>query len=282
MHYSHKLEKRKHKGFLNEKRNDPITGERIEAGHKIVICSACKSAFFEESWQYLGGKHCNQTKTLSKIPIAESIQIKFKELDFEFSDTELLKPKEQMIVSVISFVFVAFSLLTPMVIVGGFLYLLSFFITENNYFTPILLCTLSCLTVLFILYQLFNNLHIKLMSKSPRYRKFRRLAISQEELKYRLIIDEKYQVLSIRNQEESFVIPLQNIVKIDYFFYSIKKNQNEKEVFQLKATFDFINNEEFNQKTLITEIAKIELNQWKYFINKLPSHIETKIISQRI
>ncbi|PIY08896.1 MAG: hypothetical protein COZ18_09990 [Flexibacter sp. CG_4_10_14_3_um_filter_32_15] len=69
----HRLNTTTHSDFLNQERIDPITGEKIEEGHTIVICAACKSAFFIESWEYLGNEHCNQDETLSEIPIAKSL-----------------------------------------------------------------------------------------------------------------------------------------------------------------------------------------------------------------
>ncbi len=44
MHHSHTLTNH-HQDFLNQNRIDPITGEKIEEGHTVVVCAACKSAF---------------------------------------------------------------------------------------------------------------------------------------------------------------------------------------------------------------------------------------------
>ncbi len=64
----HQLHPQKHEKFLTQSRIDPITGDTLEAGDKIVLCAECKSAFHEDSWQYLGNRHCNQTNTLPAIP----------------------------------------------------------------------------------------------------------------------------------------------------------------------------------------------------------------------
>ena len=66
--YIHQLHPQKHEKFLTQERIDPITGDMLEAGDKIVLCAECKSAFHTDSWEYLGNRHCNQTSTLPAIP----------------------------------------------------------------------------------------------------------------------------------------------------------------------------------------------------------------------
>ncbi|WP_338814204.1 hypothetical protein V9L05_02160 [Bernardetia sp. Wsw4-3y2] len=73
MFHDHLLNKRQHADFLSENRIDPITGDKIQVGDRIVICAACKSAFLEESWNYLRQQHCDQYGTLNKIPKREKI-----------------------------------------------------------------------------------------------------------------------------------------------------------------------------------------------------------------
>ncbi len=82
MPHTHHLDIVNHSAFLKQERIDPITGEKIEEGHTIVICAACKSAFFIESWEYLGNTHCNQEETLSEVPIAKSLQLVAKPLEY--------------------------------------------------------------------------------------------------------------------------------------------------------------------------------------------------------
>lgn len=60
--------------ILQENRQDPITGDWIIEGDKVVICAVCKSAFLEGSWKYMGEKHCNQTQTLSQIPAKQNFK----------------------------------------------------------------------------------------------------------------------------------------------------------------------------------------------------------------
>ncbi len=82
MTHIHRLESELHSEFLKQGRIDPITGEEIEEGHTIVICSACKSAFFIESWEYLGETHCNQSETLSEIPKPRNLFLEAKPLEY--------------------------------------------------------------------------------------------------------------------------------------------------------------------------------------------------------
>ena len=49
----HKIQKEKHFQFLQENRQDPITGDLISDGDEIVFCAECKSAFLKDTWEYL-------------------------------------------------------------------------------------------------------------------------------------------------------------------------------------------------------------------------------------
>lgn len=69
----HQLDSQKHEKFLTQARIDPITGDTLEAGDKIVLCAECKSAFHTDSWEYLGNRHCNQSSTLPAIPQSTSL-----------------------------------------------------------------------------------------------------------------------------------------------------------------------------------------------------------------
>jgi len=61
----------RHKAFLHEQRVDPVTKEPFRAGDRVVICAADRSAFLEDSWLAIGGRHCGQTQTLTGIPVVE-------------------------------------------------------------------------------------------------------------------------------------------------------------------------------------------------------------------
>ena len=82
--YTHQLDRNKHGKFLDEQRSDPVTKNRFKHGDRIVFCAVCKSAFLEDSWHYLRGKHCNQHGTLPNFSsdletISDSITNKSKE-----------------------------------------------------------------------------------------------------------------------------------------------------------------------------------------------------------
>ncbi|WP_338792232.1 hypothetical protein [Bernardetia sp. MNP-M8] len=72
----HKIHRQKHFDFLNENRKDPITGDLIVAGNEVVFCEECKSAFLKETWEYLGGKHCDSSETLINFPIQKTLELR--------------------------------------------------------------------------------------------------------------------------------------------------------------------------------------------------------------
>ena len=74
----HTLDKQRHQFFLEQNRQDPITGDIIEENDTVVICAVCKSAFLEESWQYIDKKHCHQKKTLKNLPTTKTLSLKVK------------------------------------------------------------------------------------------------------------------------------------------------------------------------------------------------------------
>ncbi|WP_291727399.1 hypothetical protein [Bernardetia sp.] len=74
----HKIDKQTHADFLGQNRQDPITGDLIVAGDEIVFCNECKSAFLKDTWEYLGGRHCNQNRTLAVFPVRKTLNLKSK------------------------------------------------------------------------------------------------------------------------------------------------------------------------------------------------------------
>ena len=70
---THKIQQYKHRSFLQENRQDPITGDSFSIGDEIVFCAECKSAFLKESWEYMEERHCNQKYTLKDFPNASSL-----------------------------------------------------------------------------------------------------------------------------------------------------------------------------------------------------------------
>ncbi len=74
----HKVEAHRHAKFLEEQREDPVTGDLIQAGDSVVFCAGCKSAFLADSWEYLGEQHCGDTETLTEFPQTMSLSIRWE------------------------------------------------------------------------------------------------------------------------------------------------------------------------------------------------------------
>lgn len=73
--------------FIKENRQDPVTGDEFCIGDEIVFCASCKSAFLKESWEYMNSKHCGQTFTLKKFPVASKLKLS-KPIVFSFKKAE--------------------------------------------------------------------------------------------------------------------------------------------------------------------------------------------------
>ncbi|WP_338812615.1 hypothetical protein V9L05_14685 [Bernardetia sp. Wsw4-3y2] len=80
---TYKVNSTSHSDFLNESRQDPITGDLIVEGDEIVFCKECKSAFLKSSWEYLNEKHCNQNRTLVTFPVKKTLNLKSKKQYFK-------------------------------------------------------------------------------------------------------------------------------------------------------------------------------------------------------
>ena len=72
----HKIQQDRHHNFLQENRQDPITGDLISDGDEVIFCASCKSAFLKESWEYLGKTHCNQSETLADFPVQKVLELR--------------------------------------------------------------------------------------------------------------------------------------------------------------------------------------------------------------
>jgi len=81
----HRLDSETHAHFLAEQRKDPITGEAFLAGDTVVCCACCGSAFELGSWEYLGGKHCDQQETLPELRPALPLQLGAKKTEEELA-----------------------------------------------------------------------------------------------------------------------------------------------------------------------------------------------------
>lgn len=111
MIHKHKLLQPKYNYFLNQNRQDPITGDAIQENDIVVVCAVCKSAFLIDSWEYMNGQHCNQSSTLKKIPREISLVIK----------QERAKPNRQTNIArneTYRIIFVLLALILPMSFYG--------------------------------------------------------------------------------------------------------------------------------------------------------------------
>lgn len=73
--------------FLKENRQDPVTGDEFFVGDEIVFCASCKSAFLQDSWEYMGSKHCGQTATLNNFPVSSKLKLS-KPITYNFQKAE--------------------------------------------------------------------------------------------------------------------------------------------------------------------------------------------------
>ncbi len=69
----HTINNISHKSFLEEERNDSITGDLIQANDEVVFCGICKSVFLKDSWKFINETHCGQKNTLKEFPIARQL-----------------------------------------------------------------------------------------------------------------------------------------------------------------------------------------------------------------
>ncbi len=88
--------------ILQENRQDPITGDLVKEGDKVVICASCKSAFLEGSWNYLGQQHCQQRETLNQIPAKQNFKFvkKLKQLEQVIFSAESYQGNTALIIAV--------------------------------------------------------------------------------------------------------------------------------------------------------------------------------------
>lgn len=88
----HRLDPQQDEYFIAQEREDPVTGEFLEAGDEVVVCAGCQSAFLRESWEYLGGQHCRQHRTLPAIPEVKSLKIKRNKKRFVIGNFTMERP----------------------------------------------------------------------------------------------------------------------------------------------------------------------------------------------
>ena len=79
-----------HSIFLNANPHDPVTGDVLRAGDKVLACRKCKSVFLISSLIYLGFRHCEQSHFERKLPVSGHIKLesKMKKNHFEAAALE--------------------------------------------------------------------------------------------------------------------------------------------------------------------------------------------------
>ena len=70
------LSQEKNASFLDSKPFDPVTGDCIEIGDEVTVCRVCHAVLLMDSYEYLGGKHCNQHEFTNELPTISHFVIK--------------------------------------------------------------------------------------------------------------------------------------------------------------------------------------------------------------
>lgn len=259
MLHTHLLNTETHSDFLNQKRVDPITGEKIEEGHTIVICAACKSAFFIESWEYLGNEHCNQENTLSEIPIAKSLQLAAKPLEylpFFFREGKYFLNRNNTKNSD----FIVTSLLFAAGIVIYIIVLIMLSVLIGN-------LTFGQIGFIFFIFAIWGSNQIL----KPYYKGKREFSTISPHKATHLAINMKNQAIEYRKNKKKDSIPFEKINYINYYFDYIPYNecgQYLQHVISLEIVLT-------NHKKMhfYTFLHKNEIPHWSKFLEELPYSI---------
>ena len=96
--------------FLQENRQDPITGDSFSIRDEIVFCAECKSAFLKESWEFMGNTHCKQAKTLKEFPISEILLLQKPQIKFPaiFKEVEMENRLPALFIDIVLICFASF------------------------------------------------------------------------------------------------------------------------------------------------------------------------------
>lgn len=158
--HTHTLHPSTHAVFLGEQRKDPITGDVLKAGDTVVCCAECGSAFLVDSWEYMGWRHCEQSRTLSSIP--ENKELTFKKVADE---GELCFSKDGIAIEIIQIKKAYDPKVPPIVLVGSsfiaFVIASIFFMGSLAFFKSVhastLIAIFSCSISFVLLKELLRN-----------------------------------------------------------------------------------------------------------------------------
>lgn len=253
---THHLDSILHSEFLQQGRIDPITGEEIEEGHTIVICAACKSAFFIESWEYLGEQHCNQRDTLLEIPISKTLFLEAKPLEYlpflfkkgNLQNDSLLKSGIENFLLIVAFVMSAIALFVAAILVGF-------------YTTPILGIVAGFAIGGIIAALMHSQKSTTLFKKKVNAKKASYLALNA-----------KKQAITIKKKEVQETISFSDLEQLNYSFNYVRAN-NADDLHNYSLTLEIIpkNNEKV---TYYTILHQDEIPYWSNFLEELPYNLK--------
>ncbi|WP_338815265.1 hypothetical protein V9L05_09370 [Bernardetia sp. Wsw4-3y2] len=255
MHHSHRLTEH-HQDFLNQNRTDPITGEKIEEGHTVVVCAACKSAFFIESWEYLGNSHCDQSETLKSLPLPQTLYLKANDkytqelLSFGFADSPMFMSNNSggcFLSIVLGFAsIIASSFIGE--IFGGAIGFLSF-----------MLCFMACIT-------------FGIISIIPKNRNISIKEMENIESKLTIYIDYKSKGLVIQHIKQKVLKSFFAFEDITEFKYHIIYHPNT-DIDALYCQLQIRITTRSVSKNYFATIHRDTIPEWSDFISKLPTDL---------
>ncbi len=253
---THLLEAELHSEFLKQGRIDPITGEQIEEGHTIVICSACKSAFFIESWEYLEQNHCNQSETLIELPKPKNLFLVAKPLEYL---PFLFKKGNQDVDSTIHSIFEN-AIVTAMVLLGFIcVVIFSFFI---GFLTNPIGGVLACFGAL-------GGISFFLNQKKSRTLLKREI---KETKGVYISLDTKKQGITIKKKNNLNTIKFDEIKELHYFVEYLSATITN-DYNQCALSVQIITSKNKTQK-YYTLLHIDELPNWSQFLEKLPYNLK--------
>jgi hypothetical protein len=250
---THYLDKELHSEFLKQGRIDPITGEEIEEGHTIVICSACKSAFFIESWEYIGQIHCNQAETLVEIPKPKNMFLKAKPLEYlpflfkkgnQDTDNTIHSISENAITGVVMLVFIVL-LVVLAIFVGSVVHPLA--------------ALLSVIAMIGALAYYLNKQTSSTLIKRE---------INPNTATY-IAFDMKAQGITIKKKAQKETIKFDQIAQLNYYVEYVSNSYLDNQC----ALSIRIETHWSKGKTYYTLLPIEEISKWSEFLEELPYNL---------
>ncbi len=268
MKYIHQITS-ENQDFLNQDRTDPITGEKIEEGHTVVICAACKSAFFIESWEYLGDSHCDQSDTLENLPKSQNLYLQANSkytqeiLTFGFANKPMFKTSKGGF-----FAFIFAGVISS--IIGGFAALLSSigFLPHNNFIG--VLVFIVCLSILSILIFILTSIISVVKPDKTKNKSIKQ--IENMNTNFSICIDYKNKGLLLNHDKpknRQRFIPFHDIKEFKYHVMYHPNTDIDALFCQLQlriTTKDEVMN-------YFATIHRDTIPEWSNFISKLPTNL---------